>query len=380
MIYLITGQPGHGKTLRAMELALEFQSKGRDVFVSGVRGLRTGEAGFFDLADPTKWPDLPDGAVIVLDECYTAFPRRAPGAKVPPHVDEMARHRHRGFDFILICQQAKQQIDGFLLGLVDRHEHVRRRFGLQKSVILYWDKFNENTTDSATKKLWSFPKSVMRRNLYESTVQDTTQRAIPWFFYALPVALLVLILLLWKTWAWFHPPGVKASDLPMVQASGQPQGEVFGKGASSRRPADLLAWLKPRLPGQPWSAPAYDERPVVAQPEVYCLAVEDGRCGCITEQGTRYAMPLKLCRAMVYNGGSYNPTRRPLDSQRRDDQQRGQVDQPSGDPSAPSAAVGVVGVSGGVNHRAGVGADYAGPEYQHWAPDPPRAPGGDKAH
>lgn len=74
MIYLITGQPGHGKTLRAMQLALEFQAKGRDVYVSGVRGLKTGEAGFFDLEDPKAWTSLPDGAVIVLDECYSAFP------------------------------------------------------------------------------------------------------------------------------------------------------------------------------------------------------------------------------------------------------------------------------------------------------------------
>ena len=81
MIYLITGQPGHGKTLRAMQLALEFKGKGRDVYVSGVRGLKTAEAGFIDLPDPTKWMDLPDGAVVVLDECYSAFPRRMPGAK-----------------------------------------------------------------------------------------------------------------------------------------------------------------------------------------------------------------------------------------------------------------------------------------------------------
>ena len=33
---------------------------------------------------------------------------------------------------------------------------------------------------------------------------------------------------------------------------------------------------------------AYDGRPVVSNPEVYCMAVDDGRYGSITEQGTDY--------------------------------------------------------------------------------------------
>lgn len=366
MIYLISGQPGHGKTLRAMQLALEWQAKGRDVYVHGVRGLKAGEAGFFELEDPRKWQDLPDGSVIVLDECYGAFPRRSPGAKVPDYVDAMARHRHRGFDFILICQQAKQQMDGFLLGLVDWHEHVRRRFGLQKSIILSWDKFTENTNDSTTKKLWAFPKDVMRRELYESTTQDTTQKKIPWFYYALPVVLVLLGLMVWRIFAWFHPEpsGPKASDIPMM-AQGSQIG-AFGQGDSRRRPEDLVKWLKPRITGQPWTAPAYDDRPVVSEPEVYCMAMEDGRCNCITEQGTRYKVDLQMCRALVDNGGSYNPTRRPSQQQERPQERQAQAPRPES--FVPSSAA--VGMSAsGLNHGAGIGGNYAGPEYQAWNPD-----------
>lgn len=93
------------------------------------------------------------------------------------------------------------------------------------------------------------------------------------------------------------------------------------------------------------------------------MAVEDGRCNCITEQGTHYDMDLKLCRAMVANGGSYNPTRRPVEHQEREQQDR----QAQSTPDASDAPVAVVGAgASGLNHGAGVGSDYAGPEYQTW--------------
>lgn len=336
MIYLYTGQPGHGKTLRAMQIALEFQGKGRDVYVHGVRGLKAAENGFFELPDPRKWQDLPDGAVIVLDECYGAFPRRAPGARVPDYVEAMATHRHRGFDFVLICQQAKQQLDIFLLGLIDRHEHIRRRFGFKKAVILWWDKFSENTNDSTTKFVWSYPAAVMKRNMYESTVQDTTQKKIPWYVWMLPLAILSLVLLVWKVLAFFDPPKPALAPTPSAQTS-KPLGQFGGGDQAEKRPDDIAAWLKPRLPGQPWTAPAYDKRPIAAAPELYCVAVDDGSCSCITEQGTRYVLEVKMCRAIARDG-TYNPTRQP----RQQDQPQQQQQAPS-EASAPS----VVGVGEG---------------------------------
>lgn len=86
---------------------MRHKAKGRAVYVHGVRGIDYAAAGFFPLDDPKDWQKLPDGAVVVVDECYSSFPRRMPGAKVPAYVDALATHRHRGFDFILICQQAK---------------------------------------------------------------------------------------------------------------------------------------------------------------------------------------------------------------------------------------------------------------------------------
>jgi hypothetical protein len=345
VIYLISGQPGHGKTLRAVQMALEYKAQGRAVYAHGIRGLDYAAAGFFPLDDPKKWEDLPDGSVIVLDECYGVFPRRAPGAKVPGYVDAMARHRHRGFDFILICQQARQQIDLFLLGLVDRHYHVRRKMGMKGALILEWDEFSENTKNSDIKKPWKYPRDLMQRNLYESTTQDTTRVRVPWYIWALPLTLLLLWFLVHRISAWFHPesklkPIATTPPVGSVPASSLPM--ISGKGRS--RPDDIAAWLKPRIPGQPWTAPAYDDRPIASEPELYCMAIDDGRCGCITEQGTKYELDVKLCRSIARNG-TYNPTRAPAGSRDRDDRQGRHQDR-SQDVQRPSDSQGGIAATG----------------------------------
>lgn len=346
MITLISGQPGHGKTLRAIQLALEHKAKGRAVYVHGVRGIDHVAAGFFPLDDPKDWQNLPDGSVVVVDECYSAFPRRMPGAKVPPYVEALATHRHRAFDFILICQQAKQQVDGFVLGLVEWHEHVRRKMGVKAAVILCWDKFSENTNNSQIKKGWKYPTEVMKRNLYESTVMDTTKIRVPWFVWALPFALALLGLLVWRVCAFFTTEGAKPVPKPQaaVAAKAEPsKGLTMGSGTSTR-PDDLVAYFKPRIEGQPWTAPAYDSRAVVADPEVYCIAVDDGRCSCMTEQGTRYVVDVKICRSIAANG-VYNPYRRPAGDSGRS--QLGQSSQPQQVPSVGAVGGDGVDVSGG---------------------------------
>jgi hypothetical protein len=366
MIYLFTGQPGHGKTLRAIQMALEYKAQGRNVYAHGVPGLDYAASGFFPLDDPKKWQDLPDGSVVLLDECYTTFPRRAPGAKVPDYVEKMATHRHRGFDFILICQQARQQLDLFLLGLLDSHYHVRRKFGLGGALILEWDQFQENTKNSNIKKPWKYPRDLMRRNLYRSTTQDTTRRRVPWFIWALPGVLCILAVLVWYVVSWFHSPdpvkpvgAVTASSVPLVKP-GADMAQLMRGGR--RRPDDLVAWFKPRIAGQPWTAPAYDDRPVASDPEIYCIAVDDGRCSCMTEQGTRYALDANICRSIAANG-VYNPWRAPERSQDRDRQDRQGTGQP--DQSRPSSDA-VASSGGGVPWPAGVvPSDYV----------PPGAPG-----
>jgi len=365
MIYLKTGQPGHGKTLRAIQQALEFRAKGREVYVAGVRGLKFADAGFQELADPRKWQDCPDGSVILLDECYQWFPKGGGTAKVPDYIQAMATHRHRGFDFILVCQQASKQLSPFILGLVEHHEHIRRKFGFKKALILWWDRYSDNVKKSDTKKFWSYPSTLMKRNLYESTTLDTTQRNVPWYVYALPLSVLFMLGLMGWTKGWFAEHSARpAASSP--SNGGQPLLGGGVGGLAEKRPEDLVKWLTPRLPGQPWSAPAYDGRPVAAEPEVYCMAVDDGRCGCITEQGTKYEMEPAMCRTVARNG-VYNPTRRPSPEGVRSRPRS----EPAQAPSAPVQASGVDVAQGGLSARPrATAAVYTPPTYGAWNPDP----------
>ncbi|WP_239499605.1 hypothetical protein [Stenotrophomonas maltophilia] len=84
------------------------------------------------------------------------------------------------------------------------------------------------------------------------------------------------------------------------------------------RSSDYVAWVTPRIQGQPWTAPAYDSLsiPTNQPPRVYCMASGDGldangehqigRCSCKTEQGTTYVMDQQQCRMVAVNG-QYEP-------------------------------------------------------------------------
>ncbi|MBU6249150.1 MAG: hypothetical protein KGN77_15485 [Xanthomonadaceae bacterium] len=138
------------------------------------------------------------------------------------------------------------------------------------------------------------------------------------------------------------------------------KGPSLDGATASTRPDDLVAYFKPRIEVQPWTAPAYDSRPVAADPEVYCIAVDDGRWSCMTDQGTRYEMDKKICRSIAANG-VYNPYRRPAGSG-----QQGQASQANQPQQVPQENASGAGASGATGWPGGVGAQSY---------TPPGAPG-----
>lgn len=194
-------------------------------------------------------------------------------------------------------------------------DHIRRKWGTKNSIILAWDRYSANVSNSDSKRLWRFPRALMKRNLYESTVEDTTQRRFPLWLFAGIAVIAILVFLVSRATGYWESKGDKSK----VTASPSSLSASFvggSSGAAVARPDDVAKWLKPRLAGQPWTAPAYDGRQVASEPEVYCIAVEDGRCNCVTEQGTKYVVEPKICRSIAADG-VYNPTRAP----RQDGQQ-----------------------------------------------------------
>lgn len=347
MIYWYTGQPGHGKTLHGVTRALEYRDQGRPVYVCNVTGFDYEKTRCLPMT-PENFRDwqsfLPEGAVALVDEAYQhgMLPKRPPGSKLPKHVEDLATHRHLGVDFIFISQSPAKQCDEFVHDLIDRHIHVRRRWGTPLVHLREFDYFERNpvkATPSVLRRV-KLPKRAM--GCYKSTAIDTTERRIPWYVWALGIGLPLVV-----GGAFWQIRNVeaaitgektievsKAADVHAAEDGATATAEGAGASAvkdSDMRMTDYVGWLTPRIPGQPWTAPAYDDLAIPSQaPRVFCASFGPGElatgdhaessCTCLTEQGTLYAMQENRC-AMIARRGQYEPFRneRVGDRQRLDD-------------------------------------------------------------
>jgi len=378
--YQFTGQPGHGKTVLALEFALDMKAKAdklnaeapdkhpyRELYVCNVRDFNAGKAGAVELTpDQVKrWHDDSgfDHAIILVDEAYEhgMFPKRGPGSKVPEHVQQVAKHRHRGIDFVMICQSPTRQMDDFLHDLIEEHYHVRRRFGLPLANVKRWDRFERNPdkAEPLTTTKRRYPKHVFK--LYTSTKYDTSEARVPWFYWALGILLVVLVGLVVYNIDRFRTKFGKgeekalASDAPVgsPEANGAPA--KVARGAASLGNGrgtvdDYLTAFQPRIRAQPWTAPAYDQLSVPGTPpRLFCMKsgmgegangdIQGASCSCLTEQGTRYALDWETCITVAENG-QYEPFLQP--ERRREDQGERQGAQAAQEGAGASLAGSVV--------------------------------------
>jgi hypothetical protein len=379
-IKLITGQPGHGKTLYAIWLGLQLKAEGREVYADGIKGLDYEKTGFkplphkfteWDPADKDdqgrqmpKWQLLPHGSVIILDECYDYMPQRAAGAKVPAHIDALARHRHHGYDIILLCQK-HDQLDSFVKGLIDPHIHVRRKFGFNVAILKTWDRFESNVakgTDYLVAPTWRYPKEVY--SLYTSATMHTVKKKLPWYFYAPFVLVPLVVGAVWYTMHSLRAMGDRSAGAVATDGRSAAPAAVGQSRAKSAdddlRQSDYAAWMKPRVKGMPWTAPAYDQLQPQGVPDLFCIAVDDGRCTCHTEQGTKYEVEPGVCRAIARDG-VYNPFRKPLEHAAPRSGHQGGQDRGEGTPKEQPAAVAG---AGGYWPKPTIPQDYSPPEHQ----------------
>lgn len=324
-LYLVTGQPGHGKTAYALDKAFKFQKEGRAIYAHGVKDLDYSKANFTYLENPAEWEQLPDGSVILLDECYTVLPNRNPGAKVPAHIEAMARHRHRGFDFILIAQQGLQ-LDPFLRGLYEEHVHVRQTSIMRsKTKLKRWNQYQSNVQGACNDVVdWVRPKYVF--DYYTSTTMVTTKRQLPmWIRWVLVGVVALGVILFGIRWYFAskiagydaeRPPA--AQDMARAAATA---GSGAAAGADAPRvyetPTDYAKAHLPRFATMPWTAEIFDQRATTADPQLYCVSSRpgidgqgahvEGGCTCLTEQGTAYDISEPECRTIARYGGVYNP-------------------------------------------------------------------------
>ena len=158
MITLITGLPGAGKTLYALTWLMERAAKeGRQVYYSGITDLRV--PGWIELADSEKWPTIPSGSILVVDEAQRIFRPRMHGKEVPAFVAALETHRHLGIDLVFLTQHP-MLIESNVRRLCGQHFHIIRKFGSHFATIHEWGATKEtcdkNREDSSTIQ-WRYP-------------------------------------------------------------------------------------------------------------------------------------------------------------------------------------------------------------------------------
>ena len=211
MITLITGQPGAGKTLYALNYVKALAEKeGRPVFYDGIRDLKLP---WTPLERCELWFEVPAGAIVVIDECQRAFRPRGAGAQVPKHVEQLETHRHHGIDLILITQHP-MLVDSNVRRLAGRHFHVVRAFGLQKSTVHEWGEVREQCDKNRSGSVrhdFFYPKESFR--WYQSAEVHTVRRRIPmrvYFLFAIPLLVAALGYVFYQ-WQQRHGSGVEGS-------------------------------------------------------------------------------------------------------------------------------------------------------------------------
>lgn len=171
MMYLITGMPGNGKTLYAVDFIRQERGKGREVY-SDIKGLLVEGV----QPAPDDWRTLPDGSLVVYDEAHKRFPSyRGKGRSPLELVRDMDEHRHRGIDLMFITQWP-DKVDGELFRLIGTHWHLNRAFGLQKANLTMFSRAVMNPYSNLARKgadesLWDFPKDAYA--LYKSSSLHT---------------------------------------------------------------------------------------------------------------------------------------------------------------------------------------------------------------
>jgi len=311
MITLITGTPGTGKTLRLVELLVEIRQsddpavRSRLIYTN-VNGLDE-SLGCLTLADfdPLRWMDLPDGCMIVVDECQDFWPARPSGSKRPESVAALNTHRHRGIDLILLSQ-FPSLVDHDIRALVGCHYHGYRPRNLEHTQWYEWS-YCENHCQPKLKPIPEKKKFKPELfQLYKSTVENTHKPASWWPVIKkliLPVALIVGGIGLFLP-SWIGMAGGSA-DKP-IGASAETsapapiyQAEAGGVVAPAPQALDPVAAL-PRIEYHGF----YRWRGVPSL--LLCVPDPDG--GCVTElEWSQVVHWRRQGSAVVIQGGSTGP-------------------------------------------------------------------------
>lgn len=312
MLFLVTGTPGATKTLNTIKYINEQkQFSGRDVYYFGIKDLDP-KYGWKEMSDDQarNWYKLPVGAVLLFDEAYNIFPTKHGAQGTPEHVKQLATHRHLGMDIFLVCQKVTGQLDSFVRGLVNRHQHYERIMGSLQIKRFSWDLCQSNPDSSAARKLANRDTISTDKTYfgtYHSADVHTHTLSVPWKMIGLfGLALVVCVFMAWRA------VSILGGDDAMTDnqkvAAGVVGGSVLGSSASKveKRQLSMVELFTPEVPELPWTAPVYRAQVEKAsdwpRPAACMIRERNNDCQCYTQQGTKLHLEQNICHTIAREG------------------------------------------------------------------------------
>lgn len=342
MLYIRTGKPGHGKTLNTIrEVDAKAHAEGRVVYFHNVAGLKPEklQAAWFPFEDPLKWYELPNDAIVVVDEAQGWFGARDPRNRPPEHITRFETMRHQGHEVHLVTQDPRY-IDVHLRRLCNGHIHYWRVFKSQQLL-----RFESEVVIETVERKTSFKdadKTVLKLDkkffgVYTSTQAQHHFKFNPPKKMILAVAVAVILgaaFMVYRAYERYAQGGKPAAtaeasstkpgeDKGVVDQAKSMVGSLIsptggGDAAKATTPEEYIAQRKPRIADVPSSAPVYDQLTTpVSHPRIYCLStsdpnlvarrppetVKDGQsCQCYTQQGSKYATKFEFCLSVAKDG------------------------------------------------------------------------------
>lgn len=314
MIYLITGTPGGGKSLRAVWYAEEFLRMGRAVFgningyarqapIPGMVALVKDEkSGRWSGGTGGDWRATPDGSVVIYDEAQRDFPQRANSAPIPDLIRAMETHRHTGHDLLIVTQHPNQ-VDHWLRRLVGKHDHLRRLGGMSRVALVSADTVMELPvgveSSAGEKTFWKYPKSLY--DAYESATFHTVKHRLPQpviFMLALVGVAVVSGIWAYVRWGSSGVVAVAAAPAPVSSAVATAVAEpnLTVNRLLSLRPVEV----RPLLPLDDYIQQVKSSRSVMG------CAKSASACKCWDVSGDPLLISDQICSALMESSLPFN--------------------------------------------------------------------------
>jgi len=326
-ITLLTGLPGHGKSHEAIRMMRD-DYKDRKIYAFNFPKLDYEFLGAEEF-DAKDWQNCDAGSILFIDEAWEVFEQRGPHKMPPERVKELARHRHKGLDIVLIAQ-GYQQIDAHVRSLVEVHKHIVRPFGMSFYNVRTFNGVERFPGDRDARKR-AVDVSKRRKYdkrifpLYKSAEVHTIKRRVPIKLVGSVLVLCGTIFLIYRmiVWGYGFMHRNDGDGIAATQPAGDysPSSVIRNSGSRSKKMnmkmgdlnyiiardnylAEYMAINIPVVEAVPWTAPKYFEvMEPVTFPKPYCAYIEaQNRCFCRSQQGTKMAIEYAVCLDYALNG------------------------------------------------------------------------------